>query len=255
MVSSQFSPRFEYSFIQPHLKVALFIPCYVDQFYPSVGIATVQLLEKLGCEVRFSQEQTCCGQPMANSGFQAITSKLDQQNRALFREATYIVCPSGSCTLHLKDHVFEPNTKVYELSEFLTDVLAIQSLEASFPFKVGLHQSCHGLRGLGLAKSSELVSRPFSKIEQVLSMVKNLELVYPERLDECCGFGGTFSVAEEGISAKMGQDRVAEFEKLQPDYICSADMSCLMHLEGILKRKNAKTKVIHIAEILNSTLS
>ena len=234
------------------LKVALFIPCYVDQLYPKTAIATLELLEKLGCEVVYQQNQTCCGQPMANSGFQHLTKNLDQQNQTLFEDCDYVVCPSGSCTLHLKEHVFDSSTKVYELCEFLTDVLKVESLTSKFPLKVGLHQSCHGLRGLHLAKSSELVSKPFSKIEPLLNLVQGLDLKYPEKVDECCGFGGTFCVSEEAVSAKMGQDKAAEFEAEGVNYITSPDMSCLMHIDGILKRKKSNIKVIHIAEILNS---
>ncbi|KPM48718.1 (Fe-S)-binding protein [Jiulongibacter sediminis] len=236
------------------MKVSLFIPCYIDQFYPQVGIASLELLEKLGCEVNYPKNQTCCGQPMANSGFQHLTGDIDKHNQQLFADADYVVCPSGSCTLHLKDHVFHQQPKVMELCEFMTDILKVKELDASFPFKVGLHQSCHGLRGLQLAKSSELVEEPYSKMEPLLAMVKKLDLRIPEKADECCGFGGTFAVSEEAVSAKMGQDRCNDFEDIEVDYITSPDMSCLMHLEGTLKRKGSKTRVIHVAEILNSNI-
>ncbi|UBM57229.1 (Fe-S)-binding protein [Marinilongibacter aquaticus] len=237
------------------MRVGLYVPCYIDQFYPQVGIATLELLEKQGCEVVFNPQQTCCGQPMANSGFQHLTHKLDVQNNSLFAGCECVVCPSGSCTLHLKEHVFSQDLPVYELSEFLVDVLKVENLHASFPFRVGIHQSCHGLRGLHLAKSSELVDEPYSKIGTLLDQVKGLELRIPEKVDECCGFGGTFAVNEEPVSAKMGQDKCAEFEQADVDYITSADMSCLMHIEGIIKRKGqAKMKVIHLAEILNSQI-
>ncbi len=192
---------------------------------------------------------------MANSGYQHITKSIDKQNQQIFREAEYIVCPSGSCTLHLKDHVFHGESKVYELCEFLTDVLKVSEVNATFPHKVGVHQSCHGLRGLLLGKGSELVSEPFSKIGDLLDQVKNIQVCTPSKVDECCGFGGTFAVNEEAVSAKMGKDRAEEFEKLDVDYITSADMSCLMHLEGTLKRKGSKVKVIHIAEILNQSIA
>jgi L-lactate dehydrogenase complex protein LldE len=219
-----------------------------------VGIASLELLEKLGCEVNYPKNQTCCGQPMANSGFQHITGDIDKHNQQLFAHAEYVVCPSGSCTLHLKDHVFHQQPKVMELCEFMTDILKVTEQYASFPFKVGLHQSCHGLRGLQLAKSSELVEEPYSKMEPLLAMVKKLDLRIPEKADECCGFGGTFAVSEEAVSAKMGQDRCNDFEDIEVDYITSPDMSCLMHLEGTLNRKGSKTRVIHVAEILNSNI-
>jgi L-lactate dehydrogenase complex protein LldE len=135
--------------------------------------------------------------------------------------------------------------------EFLTDVLKVEELNVEFPHKVGLHQSCHGQRGLYLSQMTELVAPPFSKPMHLLNMVKNLEIMPLDRPDECCGFGGTFCVAEEAVSVKMGQDRVTDHLNNGVDYITSADLSCLMHMEGILHRRGSKVKVIHIAEILN----
>jgi L-lactate dehydrogenase complex protein LldE len=243
------------------MRVGLFIPCYIDQFYPQVGIATLQLLEKLGCEVGFPLNQTCCGQPMANSGFAAISKGCDKNFIQNFAGFDYIVGPSGSCVLHLKEHLHEShlspnatpiNKKVFELTEFLVDVLHIDKLPANFPHKVGLHVSCHGQRGLGLSSMTELVAPTFSKPEKLLSLVNGLNLQMPIRRDECCGFGGTFCVFEEAVSVKMGKDRVAEHAHNDVDYITGVDVSCLMHLEGILKRNNSKIKTLHIAEILNS---
>jgi L-lactate dehydrogenase complex protein LldE len=245
------------------MKVALFIPCYIDQFYPNVGIATLQLLEKLGCNVTFPLEQTCCGQPMANSGFASLSKGCDKNFVKNFSGFNYIVAPSGSCVLHIKEHLqdlenpheaLQIRNAVYELTEFLTDVLKVKSSNASFPFKVGLHNSCHGQRGLHLSSMTERVLPEFSKPEQVLKMVKGITLSKPKRNDECCGFGGTFCIFEEAVSVKMGKDRVKEHEDNQVDFITGGDTSCLMHLEGILKRQGSKTKTIHIAEILNSLL-
>jgi L-lactate dehydrogenase complex protein LldE len=132
--------------------------------------------------------------------------------------------------------------------------MKVTSLEANFPYKVGLHQSCHGQRGLHLAQMSELVAPPFSKPMQLLSMVKNIDMISLNRKDECCGFGGTFCVTEEAVSVKMGKDRVEDHELNGAEFITGVDLSCLMHLEGILKRKGSKTKVIHLAEILNAQL-
>lgn len=245
------------------MTVGLFIPCYVNQFYPGAAIATLQLLQKLGVTVVYPSRQTCCGQPMANSGFAHLTQNCDDLFIDNFSEFDYVVAPSASCILHIKDHLHSEKkpdsagllrTKVYELAEFLTDVLKIDKLEARFPYKVGVHQSCHGLRGLHLAKMSELVGPSFSKPEYLLNMVDGLEVVNLDRPDECCGFGGTFCVAEEAVSVKMGKDRVTDHTKNGAEYITSADLSCLMHLEGILHRDQSKVKIIHIAEILNSTL-
>jgi L-lactate dehydrogenase complex protein LldE len=242
------------------MKVGLFIPCYVDQFYPKAAIATLELLEKLGVDVTYPSGQTCCGQPMANSGFSGITSSCDDLFVKNFSGFDYVVCPSGSCTLHIKEHLHSSineadavaiRSKVYELTEFLTDVLKVGSLTANFPHRVGLHQSCHGQRGLKISQMSELVAPEFSKPLQLLSMVNGLNMVTLDRKDECCGFGGTFCVAEEAVSSKMGKDRVADHLKNGAEYITSADLSCLMHLEGILKRQGSPVKVLHIAEILN----
>ncbi|REA63247.1 (Fe-S)-binding protein [Dyadobacter luteus] len=246
-----------------HLKIGLFIPCYVDQFYPQVGIATLELLEKLGCNVGFPLNQTCCGQPMANSGFEHLTNGCNTLFMNSFGEFDYIVSPSGSCVLHIKDHLKvegkpteskEVRKKVYELVEFITDVLKIDFIQADFPHRVGLHQGCHGQRGLHLAQMSELNAEPFSKPETLLRNVKGLELVELDRKDECCGFGGTFCVSEEAVSVKMGKDRVADHIRHDAEYITGSDMSCLMHLEGILRRKNSEVQVKHIAEILNNAL-
>ncbi len=243
------------------MRVGLFIPCYVDQFFPKAGIATLELLEKLGVDVSYPGNQTCCGQPMANSGFEHLTGGCNDHFTAIFSEFDYIVAPSGSCVVHVKDHLHsdkqprqaqEIRKKTYELVEFLTDVLKVKELKARFPHKVGVHQSCHGLRGLKLAQMSELVAPGFSKPGQLLQMVEGIELVNLQRADECCGFGGTFAVAEEAVSVKMGKDRVGDHLANGAEFITAADMSCLMHMEGILKRQKSNVKILHIAEILNA---
>ena len=250
------------------MNVGLFIPCYVDQFYPQVARATLTLLQKVGCEVHYPLDQTCCGQPMANSGYAHLTGGCDANFVRNFAPYDYIVSPSGSCTLHIKQHLHDANheaeahwirERVYELTEFLTDViklpaLAENPLQATFPYRVGLHQSCHGQRGLHLSQMSELVAAPYSKPRQLLNMVSGLELVNLDRADECCGFGGTFCVVEEAVSAKMGKDRVADHLRNGAEFITGVDVSCLMHLEGILKRTGSAVKVKHMAEILTATL-
>jgi L-lactate dehydrogenase complex protein LldE len=244
------------------MTVGLFIPCYVDQFYPGAAIATLQLLEKLSVTVVYPPKQTCCGQPMANSGYEHLTTGCNELFIDNFSDFDYIVSPSGSCILHIKDHLHSENReneavqvrrKVYELTEFLTDILKVDHLDAAFPHKVGVHQSCHGQRGLKISQMTELVAAPFSKPERLLNLVKGIELIPLSRQDECCGFGGTFCVAEEAVSVKMGIDRVSDHLEHGAEYITGADMSCLMHMEGILRRQGSKVKVIHIAEILNSS--
>ncbi|MBA9077159.1 (Fe-S)-binding protein [Rufibacter quisquiliarum] len=243
------------------MTVGLFIPCYVDQFYPKAAIATLELLEKAGVQVEFPARQTCCGQPMANSGFEHLTSGCNELFVENFAQYDYIVSPSGSCVLHVKEHLHSHKQeaqaqnirgKVYELVEFLTDVLKVESLNARFPHKVGLHQSCHGQRGLRLSQMTERVEPPFSKPEQLLNLVQGLELILLSRKDECCGFGGTFCVTEEAVSVKMGKDRVTDHLQHGAEVITGSDMSCLMHLEGILRRQKSNVKVMHIAEILNA---
>lgn len=243
------------------MTIGLFIPCYIDQFYPGVGIATLELLEKLGCEVIVPLQQTCCGQPLANSGFAHLSKGCDRNFIDNFSHCEYIVAPSGSCVLHIKNHLTGKNRSasvrhiqqhIFELTEFLTDVLKVKKLKANFPYRVGWHNSCHGQRGLHLSSMSEQVMPAFSKPEELLTLVKGIQLVKPVRNDECCGFGGTFCVFEEAVSVKMGKDRISEHSMNKVDYIAAADTSCLMHLEGILKRQKSTIKTIHIAEILNA---
>jgi L-lactate dehydrogenase complex protein LldE len=235
------------------MRVALFVPCYIDQFYPQVAVASLELLEKLGCEVVVPKDQTCCGQPMANSGFASITEGCDTNFTNNFEGFDYIVGPSGSCVLHLKEHhpLEKIRNSVYEICEFLTDVLKVSSLAAKFPHRVGLHQSCHGQRFLRLSSMSERNEKPFSKLEDLLCLVDGIQISKPERADECCGFGGTFCVSEEAVSVKMGQDRIKEHDANTVEYIVGADTSCLMHMEGILRRQGSKVQVKHIVEILN----
>jgi L-lactate dehydrogenase complex protein LldE len=237
------------------MKVGLFIPCYVEQFYPHVAIATLELLEKLGVEVEYPLRQTCCGQPMANSGYEIFGEGAAALFIENFGAFDYIVTPSGSCALHAKEHILKENhPKIFELCEFLTDVLKAENIQASFPYKVGLHASCHGLRGLRLAKPSEIVGPDFNKPLSLLEKVKDIQLVDLVRKDECCGFGGTFAVFEEAVSVSMGKDRIQDHREQGVEVITGADMSCLMHMEGLLSREKSPIKVMHIAEILNGNL-
>ncbi|GLB49336.1 (Fe-S)-binding protein [Neptunitalea lumnitzerae] len=241
-------------------NVGLFIPCYVDQFFPEVGIATLRLLEKHNCNVIFPEQQTCCGQPMANTGMEQEGKKIYQQMAELFKNCDYIVGPSPSCVYHIRKHydVAEQTEEIkhlrancYDLVEFLYDVLKITQLDVSFPHRVGLHKGCHGLRGMQLDKPSELQKEVAPKWTTILHMVNDIEIADLTRTDECCGFGGTFAVAEEAISVKMGKDRVQDHINNQVEVITSGDMSCLMHLQGIIKRQKNGPKIMHIANILN----
>lgn len=245
-------------------RVGLFVPCYIDQFYPDVGMATVELLERFGCQVEFPEAQTCCGQPMANTGCVAEARPLASRFVDIFSEYDHVVCPSGSCTAMVRHHYeeyfpakgaehvrFEQlRQRVFELSEYLVDVLGVHSIRGRFPYRVGLHQSCHGLRELRLGSSSEVVGPAFSKTRQLLASLEGIDLVTLTRPDECCGFGGTFAVNEEAVSCMMGLDRLHDHEKAGTQVLTANDMSCLMHLQGLILRRKKPMRVMHLAEIL-----
>lgn len=244
------------------MKVGLFIPCYIDAVYPEVGIATLELLEKLGVDVVVPLEQTCCGQPMTNEGdFDSAraTEKLFIRN---FKDFDYVVGPAGSCVKQVRVHydkleqtndVCHVRKYTLELVEFLHDVLKVQSFPGiHFPHKVALHNSCSSIRGLGIAKPSEHMGPPFNKSADLLNMVDGLEIVQLDRPDECCGFGGTFCVTDETVSTKMGRDKVADYVTHSAEYVVSPDMSCLMHQQSVA-HKNGITHIpfVHIAQVLN----
>ena len=247
---------------QKGMKVGLFIPCYIDAFFPEVGIATLELLERVGCLVDYPLEQTCCGQPMANSGCQEDSAATERLFVNCFKDFETIVGPSGSCVHHIRYHLDAidqtPETRkvrasTRELVEFLHDELHVEGFPwSTFPHKVGLHNSCSAVRGLGHARPSERIYEPhFSKTEDLLQKVHGVELIGIDRPDECCGFGGSFCVTDEAVSAKMGYDRVHDFYRNGAEYIASADMSCLLHMKGVIDRLKLPLKVIHIAQILN----
>jgi L-lactate dehydrogenase complex protein LldE len=245
------------------MKVGLFIPCYINQLYPKVGIATLELLEKLGVDVYYPTGQTCCGQPLGNSGYEEDAKGACRVFVENFKEYDYIVGPSGSCIHHIKEHfnileqtaaVINVRNNSFELCEFIVKILGKKNIGASFPYKVGLHKSCHGLRGLKLGSCSERMDDYYSTEEELLKEVKGIELMSLTRKDECCGFGGTFSVFEEAISVKMGKDRIQDHLDNGVEVITGADHSCLMHLDGLLNRNNQPLRVMHIAEILNSCI-
>ena len=241
------------------MQVGLFIPCYVDQLFPEVGLATVDVLEKHGVEIDFPFEQTCCGQPMANTGCTEDTRPLAVKFLRIFKDYEYVVCPSGSCVSMVRHHYdeyldgqpgFEElKGKTFELCEFLTDVLKVERIGGSFPHRVGLHNSCHGHRGLRLGSASELVGPSYNKIRQLLESIDGVQLTELDRPDECCGFGGTFAVNEEAVSSMMGLDRLRDHEQAGTEVITAADMSCLMHLDGLIRRHNMPLRTMHVAEI------
>lgn len=239
------------------MRLGLFIPCYIDQLYPQVGKATLSLLTRLGHEVEVPTKPLCCGQPMSNSGYANLGAGCVTDFAKSFASFDHIVSPSGSCVLHLKESLEAQHDplahRVHELCEFLHDIAKVESLPGKFPHRVGLHQSCHGLRGLRLGRASECMEPDFSKPARLLSLVEGLRLVPLDRCDECCGFGGTFSVFESDVSVSMGRDRIHDHLRHGAEYITSADMSCLMHLGGLLSREAPQVKVVHIAEIMAGT--
>lgn len=246
------------------MKVALFVPCYIDQFYPGVAIATLELLEKLGCTVAYPLDQACCGQPLANAGFERDAHRAMHAFVRSFESYDYVVAPSGSCVLHVREHydalpqsdaVRRVRAGTYELCQFLSEILQVKEIEAAFPRRVGLHSGCHSLRGLRLGRASELNVPDYDHVRSLLERVRGLELVELSRPDECCGFGGTFAVAEEAVSVRMGRDRLADHLAHGAEVITSADMSCLMHLEGLARRQQLPVAVMHVAEILNGAVA
>jgi L-lactate dehydrogenase complex protein LldE len=246
------------------MRVALFIPCYVDQLYPRVGLATVRVLERLGVEVVYPEGQTCCGQPMANAGFAADAAPLARRFVEVFGGFEYVVCPSGSCTSMVRNHydalvpglpgLEAVKRSTHELCEFITDVLKIGRIPGRYPRKVGLHQSCHGLRELRLGSSSERMEARYSKVASLLSSLEGIELVPLERTDECCGFGGTFAIVEEAVSCGMGRDRIADHVKAGAKVVTGTDVSCLMHMDGLARRARQPLQFRHVAEILSEAM-
>jgi L-lactate dehydrogenase complex protein LldE len=244
------------------MKVGLFVPCYIDQFYPAAAIATLELLEKSGCSVGYPLEQTCCGQPLGNAGFEKDSVGVMRHFVDCFAGFDYVVTPSGSCALHVREHygaleqdagVRRVRARTMELCEFLVDVLGISEIDADFPHRVGLHAGCHGLRGLRLGLPTELGGPGPDKVRQLLERVRGIRLVELDRRDECCGFGGSFAVTEEAVSVKMGRDRLRDHVANGAEVITSADMSCLMHLDGLARRERLPLRVAHVAEILNGS--
>jgi L-lactate dehydrogenase complex protein LldE len=243
------------------MKVALFVPCYVDQFYPQVGIASLQLLEKLGVKAEFPAQQTCCGQPLANSGCERDALPIYRHFVETFKDYDYVVAPSGSCVYHVRKHfdkleqtaaVQKVRAATYDLLDFISTVLGVTELPGAYPHKVGLHLSCHGQRGLHQANESEITPVRDGQLRRLLGSLEGIELTELDRNDECCGFGGTFCVSEAAISARMGQDRVQDHLRNGTAVLTGGDMSCLMHLEGIARREKLPIKVQHAVEILNS---
>jgi len=244
-------------------KVGLFIPCYIDTIYPNVAEATYKLLTDLGFDVEYPLDQSCCGQPFLNSGYEDEAKSLAKKFIDLFSKYEYIVAPSASCVSTIKnrykdliddDRVSKIEKSIFEICEFLHDEVRLESIDVSFPYRVGFHQSCHGLRELNLGVSSELSKPYYSKARSLLELVKDIKIVDLKRADECCGFGGTFSIKEPEISIQMGKDRIEDHLSSNAEYIVGYDSSCLMHMQGIIDHDKLKIKTAHIVEILSGMI-
>jgi L-lactate dehydrogenase complex protein LldE len=199
----------------------------------------VRLLERLGCEVDFPLEQTCCGQVHMNSGYPREGLALARRLSRVLQHADHVVTPSASCAGMLRQHV---DTPVTELSEFLVDVMGMEDVGASFPHRVTFHPTCHSLRELGVG------DRPM----RLLRAVKGIELVELPSASECCGFGGTFAVKNAEVSSAMLADKVRAVLDTGAEIVCAADNSCLMHIGGALSRQRTGVRTMHLAEVLAS---
>lgn len=241
------------------MRVALFITCFNDTLFPETGIAMTRLLERLGCDVTFPLEQTCCGQMHYNTGYQREALPLIRHFVNVFGEAEVVVSPSASCVGMVREqypHAAEQShdaplaaavealvPRVYELSEFLTDVLGREDVGAYFPHRVTYHPTCHSLRGLRVG------DRPL----RLLRAVRGIDLVELPDASECCGFGGTFAVKNADTSQAMLADKVRAVLDTKAEMVCAADNSCLMHIGGALSRQRTGVRPLHLAEILAST--
>lgn len=245
------------------MRIGLFIPCYVDALYPEVGVATYKLLTSLGLDVSYPLKQTCCGQPMANAGFESMALPLAEKFDTMFADYDYVVAPSASCAAFVKinypqmlkgRHECLTSKKIMDVLEFIHDIVRPTSLPSKFPHVVSVHNSCHGVRELGLSSPSERRIKRYSKIKDLLSLVEGITVREPERVDECCGFGGMFSVEEPDVSVRMGTDKLDRHIATGAEYITGPDSSCLMHLQGIARRQKRDIKFIHVVQILAAGL-
>jgi L-lactate dehydrogenase complex protein LldE len=238
------------------MRASLFVTCLIDQFYPEVGVSTVKLLRRLGVEVDFPADQTCCGQPAFNSGFCAEARPLAERFVSIFEESDYIVAPSGSCTSMVKvfyGDLFDGDAELirrfdtlkartFELTEFIVNVLGIDDVGARYEGKVALHQSCHLLRELSVR----------TEPRRLLEKVRGLELVELERAEACCGFGGLFSIKYPHISGGILEEKLDCIVNSGAEAVVASDMGCLMHIAGGLSRQRQPIRSVHIAEILAS---
>ncbi len=239
-------------------RVALFVTCLVDLYRPSVGFAAVKLLEDAGCTVEVPGAQTCCGQPAYNSGAKATTKDIARQVIETFRPYDYVVAPSGSCAGMIRAHypelfaddpvwlerAHELAGRTHELVSFLTDVLGVTRVDARWPGAVTYHDSCSGLRELGVREQPRALLRS----------IDGLSIAELPSADVCCGFGGTFCVKYPEISDRMVADKVANIEQTGAGLLLAGDLGCLLNMAGKLKRQGSAVQVRHVAEVLAGAL-
>jgi|SRR5437879_2009554 len=240
--------------VSQKLRVAFFITCIGDQFFPQVGACAVNVLRRLGVEVTFNPAQTCCGQPAFNTGFRQEACEVAARVLDLFRDAEYVVAPSGSCTSMVR--VFYPElfaddparlrlaldlkNRFFEFSEFLVKVLKVEDVGASFPRRVAYHDSCHLLRELGIEREPRTLIRA----------VRGIQMVELPDNQLCCGFGGTFSVKFPEVSVAMAQDKLRTAGDAGAEVLVANDSGCLMHLAGLIHRQGLPLRTMHLAELL-----
>ena len=238
----------------PRFRVALFITCLADQFFPQVGECAADVLRRLGVEVIFNPAQTCCGQPAFNTGYREEARAVAARMLDLFDGADYVVAPSGSCTTMVR--VFYPELfaedagrlekverlrrRLFEFSEFLVKVLKVEDVGASFHGRVTYHDSCHLLRELGIE----------SEPRRLIRAVRGIEFVEMQDYRLCCGFGGTFSVKFPEVSVAMGEDKIRAATEAGAEYLVANDSGCLMHLAGVIHRQGLPVRTMHLAELL-----
>ncbi|MCX6233981.1 MAG: (Fe-S)-binding protein [Bacteroidetes bacterium] len=237
------------------MEVDIFIPCFIDQIYPSTGMNMVKVLEKLGVKVHYNDNQTCCGQMAFNNGFWDEAKTVGEKFIKDFPNNRYVVGPSASCVgyvrnyfdklfynsaLHIEYKKLKEN--IFEFTDFIVNVLDIQDVGATFESVVTYHDSCSALREYGIKEEPRIL----------LQQVRGLELREMRDTDVCCGFGGTFSVKYQAIASAMAEQKVTNALETGAEYIISTDSSCLMHQEGYIRRNNLPIKVLHIADVLAS---
>lgn len=244
------------------MKIGFFVPCYIDAIAPQAAISSYNLLRRFdGLEVEFVNRATCCALPFTDMGYTRHACKLESRLVGQLSGYDAIVVPSGVCTDQFRGHFDSvPQTaevkrlrqSTFDIVEFLHDVLQVKSLPwASFPHRVALHNGCHSLRYLHHAHPTELVEPEYSKPEALLRLVDGIEVCYASRRDECCGFGGAFSIWDTECAGQMGLDKVNDYAANGLKYVTSADFSCLLHQETVARKHGIDLKAFYIAEILN----